>query len=354
MLYIILFIVIILLGYIFLLYKSGSADPRLADISDLSIFKPDFKPHYSRLLTVTKEKTRQTRPLFTRLSVKLGQTKLALTELEFYTLKGKEVDIVIYAGAAPGHHQRAIAPMFPNWKFILYDPRDFAPELYTTSNLELHQEFFTEDTARKLHKQYGSHSVLFLSDIRTDIDADIVIENMEQQRQWCKILKPRWAMLKFRLEWEPVVPVKYFVGDIYPQPYIGPTSEETRLITNCKKEKNYDRIDYRDKVYYFNKNVRPAFHEYELPNINGIDHCYDCWAATHIIKEFIASKFAKSSDTVESVFNTILDSTKQTLNAPPHGVFPEERDIWAKMLNLQNISEEYDSKLKSKLNNFKK
>ena len=50
----------------------------------------------------------------------VGQRKLLLTEIQFYT--NIKDNLVIYAGSAPGDHMSVILKMFPEMRFILIDP----------------------------------------------------------------------------------------------------------------------------------------------------------------------------------------------------------------------------------------
>lgn len=69
-----------------------------------------------------------------RMGVHIGQRKLLLTEIQFLTdicIKIPIGDIhVVYAGAAPGHHDHLLSTMFPRVRFILVDPRMFDIRVY--------------------------------------------------------------------------------------------------------------------------------------------------------------------------------------------------------------------------------
>ena len=309
-----------------------------------TVVSPNFEPYYERKLSSKKEPY-DGRPRLTKICLKGGQLKLLLNELEFYTNYGREHETVLYIGSAPGHHQDALLDLFPNWEFHLYDPRVFSAKIIKKKNARIHQQYFTDEEAEKIKAKF--RGCLFLSDIRTgaieEHEEEVQI-NMVQQRKWCEIIKPRLAMLKFRLPWRSGK-VSYFDGEIYTQPYTGPVSTETRLVTDFKMTE-YDNDEYNDRCFYWQKNQRMAFHEFDLPDILGIDHCYDCWSFTKIVREYLASKFSNKSDE-KTLMEKIINSCRCFLNTPPHGEYPEERDIWLKMKKLEPVTLSYlDSKQK--------
>lgn len=72
---------------------------------------------------------------------------------------------VLYVGAADGKHINIYNKLFPNVKWILYDPRDFM--IKENDKIEIHQEFFTDELCEK-YKGVDA----FISDIRTMDEAD--------------------------------------------------------------------------------------------------------------------------------------------------------------------------------------
>jgi hypothetical protein len=132
-----------------------------------------------------------------------GQRKLIASEIEFITTHGINDDIVVYAGAAPGNHIQLLGRMFPSIFFYLYDPNAFS--IKETDNIKIFQQYFTDDDAKK----YTGRSTLFISDIRTadpkvhslhDIELLVEKDNL-MQMAWVTNMRPKVAMLKFRLPW---------------------------------------------------------------------------------------------------------------------------------------------------------
>lgn len=235
-----------------------------------------------------------------------GQRKLLLGEIEFFTLylQNNSIENItcIYAGAAPGTHIILLSKLFPNINFILYDPRDFSEELIEYSkdnNIEIFQEYFTDETAYNLSNL--DSNILFISDIRT---ANIETMNQEEieecvksdhvmQKNWYDIIKPKMTMLKFRLPWDDNI-TSYIDGEIYLQCYAPLSSTETRLVINnyTSHLKSYDNKKYEEQLFYFNKYCRET--EYENPlsklntlNKNGLTNKYDSICEIYIISKLL-------------------------------------------------------------------
>jgi hypothetical protein len=242
-----------------------------------------------------------------------GQRKLMMSEIEFLTRGYFSECKVIYAGAAPALHIPFLSKLFPLVTFELYDPEKFLIE--ETEKIKLHNEFFTDDTA----KQYAGQNVLFISDIRNsemceyfkdkNLVEDLVKKDMESQKRWTKIMKPILAMLKFRLPWEDGT-TRYLKGKIY-LPIWGPqTTTETRLICeggDYEDEIEYDNRLYESQMFYYNIGTRVACYQH-LPEFGittvpgeGLDHCYDCTSEVRTLNEYVnrfgVDKFIKEKIT---------------------------------------------------------
>ena len=102
-----------------------------------------------------------------------GQRKLLLSEIEFLTLYGElsSSKVVVYAGAAPGTHISFLSMLFPELKFILYDPAPFTvPE---SDKINTIQDLFTDEVA----KTFEGRNVLFICDIRSADWATMTVFN---------------------------------------------------------------------------------------------------------------------------------------------------------------------------------
>jgi len=234
---------------------------------------------------------RRTKEIKTTLHV--GQRKLLLVEIEFLVRYAQVGDVVIYAGAAPGTHHRILDPMFPFLDFVLYDPYRFSVD--ETEQRELHQEFFTDQTAEQLATRFQNRRILFMSDIRrfeeTLPDADqeqLIREDMMAQMIWLNILNPVASLLKMRPPYEGGI-TQYFDGWIYTQPWVGATSSESRLqVVDRFSRKDYDNKQYEDVFFYHNTMTRTTYFD----QIEGVEettkcHCYDCSAELFILGQYI-------------------------------------------------------------------
>jgi hypothetical protein len=259
-----------------------------------------------------------------RTTVHLGQRKLLYTEVEFFTLflKPKSKSIVIYAGAAPGSHIPYLKDMFPNITFILYDPRPYDPRLKHLKDTYTYQEYFTNDVAQQLKKTFKDEDIYFISDIRTVVTEEDINSDLNMQKDWVEILKPRYSMLKFRLP-RNTEDYKYMSGDVYLQIWSPISSTETRLMV----PEEYTMIDYNVNLYegqlqYFNRIARVQYypHSYDIP---GFDHCYDCYSELKILEKyyqkynFLYPNYSK--DTIESmVTNSVYQISKLLGYKHPH------------------------------------
>lgn len=218
-------------------------------------------------------------------SIHLGQRKLLLSEIEFltrviknnpkpeYSVESKAIGkesskfsyLLLYVGAAPGQHIPILSEMFPEVKFVLYDPAPF--KIKPSATIEIHQELFTDEVAKTYT---DTPNLLLVSDIRStpranyqpdteEADSEFeneVRKNLLQQKQWVETIRPFRSLLKFRLpftdESEKAV-TEYFDGIINFQAYAPPQSAETRLEIGSKpKMTSYDHTRYEQQMFYFN------------------------------------------------------------------------------------------------------
>lgn len=228
-----------------------------------------------------------------------GQRKLLIVEVEFLSRFYQPNDVVVYAGAAGGSHQDILASMFPQLLFLLYDPNPFSVQ--PTAQREIYQDFFTIQTAQQLairFKQEGRR-ILFLSDVRR-VDRslpeleqqNLIVSDLQEQKVWLEILQPAASLLKFVMPYPlPGVPekIEYLNGTIFLQPWVGPTSTETRLLVlDHRSVKEYDVKQYEEVLFYHNQITRATYYE----AIDGVPpaqtgcHCYDCSAELFVLYEY--------------------------------------------------------------------
>lgn len=238
-------------------------------------------------------KSRKHRAIFTKHN---GQMKLLFSEIQFLTRHARPGDKIVYAGAAPGIHLKILFQMFPNLSWVLIDPAKIV--IRPSEHIEVIQGLMTDDLAESY--QDDDHNTLFISDIRTgsteneEWDEEIE-DNMIMQKSWCDIMKPRRALLKFRLSWKRAT-TTYFSGTIFNQVWQPKTSTETRLDTDCKNLIQYNNLAYERRLMGHNSILRiqqysisalePYYNPAYCPHLC---RCYDCINSILILNNWIAS-----------------------------------------------------------------
>ena len=264
-----------------------------------------------------------------RTTVHYGQRKLFLSEVEFLTNVCSEIPdksfkklVVIYAGAAPGIHIGFLSEMFPFIRFVLIDPAKFQVE--TSEKIEIYQEYFTDEMALRFKEDYSDYLRLFISDIRrfgpgtklTDEEVESeILEDMNHQMNWYKLLDPFRSLLKFRLPYvenrnNAKTKIEYLDGDIYFQIWPPCSSSETRLyVRDNAKLKSYECTKYENQLFRFNNFERAQcyYHEYKLP---GLDHCYDCRAEIYVFEQYL-DKFDKITKLNKTNYNICKYSVEE-------------------------------------------
>jgi hypothetical protein len=280
--------------------------------------------------------------MYKKLTLHHGQRKLLLSELEFLVGHGSKSKLVVYPGAAPGSHIVYLAKMFPQHRFLLYDPRPFDPRLQRVSSVRCINSYFTDETAKEVRdKYYNTCGYLFICDIRSFVDNDIssitddsIYNDLQMQKKWVEIMEPKMSLLKFRLpyNWEKM---DYFKGEIYYQIWGPLSTTETRMVTDGKETTTYYGKQYEDIMYRFNNITRQEVydHEVRLRDVPGIDYCYDCKAEIEVIKKYLAMK--GTSKPIHEVMNDITKVVKRPLNRSYHGlVLAKDKSIQDRLLML--------------------
>lgn len=216
---------------------------------------------------------REGRPLN---GVHWGQLKLLATEIYFlneYYDPAKHLNpVVVYAGAAGGHHIRLFEAMFPKVRWELYDPAKF--EVKASDKITIHNQFFDHETCEEIKTRAHNEGwdLFFFSDIRivpTGADQEALAEmkedqvglDMKYQMEWYNILCPIAGMLKFRIPFnitEKAEEFEYLKGKILIQPYPGNSSTETRLLVEGDPPDivHYSSRWYEQALAYHNAVVR--------------------------------------------------------------------------------------------------
>lgn len=263
----------------------------------------------------------------------IGQLKLLASEIAFLVLGipplPSRQHVIVYAGAAGGHHIPALASMYPAIDFYLYDPAPFA--IKATKQIHIIQGLFTDEVAKEWGRRGEEElDVIFISDVRTSGDTaeeheSEIAENMAMQARWIDLVRPSWWSLKFRIPY-PVIesqePFFYLRGKLIYQPYPKPVSMELRLIGNRQdaeagpQEFVYDSQALEQTVFYHNTIVRPNRNRYANVFTGDakpyddpqFDNGYDCTYFLHCLKRYLDDG---DETTTLALANRLLSETSQ-------------------------------------------
>jgi len=192
-----------------------------------------------------------------------GQRKLLMMELLFFTYFWDPKKIprphVLYIGSAPGNHIKILSDIYSDLTFHLYDPTDFTVE--TTPRIIKYPQLFKDEDAKLWS---GRMDVFFISDIRrtpfneenNELWERTITEDMNMQWKWCKMIRPVYFHLKFRLP-NTIKSLEYVQGEIFKQPWVRINSTECRIIgSDPDRKKVYDIPSHYNRMYYHNLVIR--------------------------------------------------------------------------------------------------
>ena len=234
----------------------------------------------NNLLFLTPESERTTyrsRAKIEKNTVHWASRKLFLDKLSFLALFWKPSELaqpqVLFINAAPGGHIDLLAQFFPQMTFHLYDQKPFlltdnVPNQpnYNSNKaiININNFAFTHDIARTWANR---NDVIFVSDYSSpntpaavsDSEDKIKVDMLVQQ-DWYDLIKPKLALVKFRLPYpRPDGPTsfKYLSGFLL-KPIWGPASAtETRLVPN-NLQIEWNLKWYEETMAYFNQTLRES------------------------------------------------------------------------------------------------
>ncbi len=223
-----------------------------------------------------------------------GQRKLLVSEIEWmtnnYDLFSPGQKYVLYIGASPGYHISYLKAMFADIHYILYDPDPI--KLKPSENVEIYQDFFKDEDAEK----YKNMNLFMISDIRNLEIAkarekkdykkydEIILNDLMLQKKWYETIKPKTALLKFRLPWFAKY-TKYLDGDLYFQAWIKNMSAEMRMVPKFGTEKIWDNKEYEEILFHHNMVTRKK--RFINDKYSCVGKCYDCLVEANILNNYI-------------------------------------------------------------------
>lgn len=337
----------------------GIPEIPLTNQMPVNILDPDTSP---QLEYVTTKPTS---------AVNWGQRKLLISEIEMlvrvidHDIKsggsGKGF-VLVYVGAAPGYHIPYLLNLFATFGVTahlwdrkaslksvsdLNDSRiKIVPQEFEDTSMTGESEgFFTDVVAQKYKDIYGTNNrLIFVSDIRTTIAEEYILQDMESQKNWVLTMQPYATQLKFILSKTDTSLYEYLGGDIYTQAWGRNKTTETRLVAlRPYSMKVYDPVPYNNAMFYLNMNTRLM--SYDLGSVinteigsntgigkhiitsDGLCTCHDCAREVQVI-----SKWYKLYKRVPNEKGIVAFVGSNTINCRPIvGRETNTRSLWSRV-----------------------
>lgn len=280
-----------------------------------------------------------------------GQVKLLYSEIEFLTKVSKDIElsncIVVYIGAAPGDHTCLLLDLFQTMSMLLYDPREFNNKLVDHPRVTIRtgtNGLFSDDSIDEVRKIANNRKIIFISDIRREVDEVKILEDMINQQRWAILLDSEYILLKLRMPYLTIDEYKYLNydmstiqnkviindsnatndglmyldGKIYTQIYPKIKSTETRLFVkkdnkNKYNMKYYSIYNYDKALSYYNIYLRPQMYEYKDSKdaqkyVLGFDNSYDSVGEYYILYKYV-KHFVKDNNNYDKTIDMINELT---------------------------------------------
>ena len=245
-------------------------------------------------------------------NVHWGQLKLFCSEM-FLLLRHTPptVSDILYIGAAPGEHLFVLNKLFPKFRYHLYDSENFDKRLYGMDNIKIHKKYFDDSDIKKWKKM---SNFALISDIRTlsydpsvqdslsrQRNEDSVWSDMKLQEKWIMALRPTISLIKFRLPFaydfilREGLTREYLNGTVIKQVFNKPTSSETRLIVTDFDKKDWNLVEYEQKMAYhndYNRNRARYYNPLDMSKTpvlaeEGLGNDFDSIFLTHLVMEYL-------------------------------------------------------------------
>ena len=262
-----------------------------------------------------------------------GQRKLFYSELEYFTkiyeIEGDKLFtdmLVLYVGAAEGHHTKVLIDMFPDLHYLLYDPRKFiVTESENVKIMTGDLGMFTLNSIHFVKEHAKGREIVFICDMRLFVTEEQIWTEMEQQRDWGILLNAKYMLLKYRLPYvtsdtkkqdytsynESLIgdkiivdnstlcdhPAIYLDGEIFSQIYAPTESTESRLFVKRRSDGKYNMRYYNYHIHenvcaYFNRVYRHLRFRYkdsdDMQNhLLGYDDGYESVCEYYLVDQML-------------------------------------------------------------------
>jgi len=220
------------------------------------------------------------------------QRQIVVQEIEFLLQHSRQGDYVVYIGAAPGTQIPYLSELFPWLTFHLYDTSEI--RCHSNELIKIHNVDFNNEILRDWRD--CAENVLLLFNLKQprgqdSSDKPLLSEGMETQRDIYLRLRPRKALLRFRLPWGKGV-TRFLDGKLLLPVWGKQTTTEALLIPDADgKEKEYDHIQFEERMFYFNTVRRVQYYRHSVVGVRGLDHCYDCASEVFIMGKYLEKHF---------------------------------------------------------------
>jgi hypothetical protein len=262
-----------------------------------------------------------------------GELMLLLVETLFFCkcLGSNEKATVIYIDSYPGDHFDHISDMFENIEFRLYDVKELTKVTRNLDRVKTFKQAFKDEDAHMIAEEFSNtrdRRLLYISNLRNDEygvhntnperNSDIVDEDMWNQLKWARIMKPFYALIRYRpkLETErphesesktnvskyltdPNDPIskrrlyyKYVPGYFIRPPMVKRTRKDMILMTCNDQTNGYTTTEtyYHDDIISMCKNQDEHVRKVVLYT-NPMNGTYSAICGLDVVKEFIREKY---------------------------------------------------------------
>lgn len=235
------------------------------------------------------------RPNLVRSLSMCGRRGALLALVQFLTEFGDQAETVVFCGGPKQGWSDIIAEeLFPKHKFILFASSSGNTGGQPSDRVEVNDRMFNAEDARRLSELEGGvlFSCWYMSSMKEKATANNLWTDMRDQRRWVETIRPKAAMLHFRLPWTPPAGASEYLDGV-----IRFNIHQQRGVNSCRlivtdpdSTRLYDHGDFEGCTYHFVKNVRPQYFEQpydqdEMISL-GLDHSWDCAAELWVLRQY--------------------------------------------------------------------
>ena len=216
--------------------------------------------------------------------------KNTLTIIEFVTkFYSEPLTVVIINHAEYSINIYVIANLFKNIRFYVKDKFHVKEE----GDTDYGDRNYIKTNEDPDYDNLGAYIMIVNVDTTHDQQTDEqkrdhIVQDLEEQKNMVKDLRPFALLSRFVLPWNLTEPVNYLEGDFISMPNVNLRSVETRLLSvGTLTETQYTVEMYERMMSYHNQYTRGCYFVHNLQDVKGLDHCATCKRAIDIIRKYI-------------------------------------------------------------------